>query len=140
FERDFTDCEIGVIQCKTNWNDNAQIPMLWDMIYSSSGFSRHSITVGTSQYSINHTKKFTYSFVTVPTVDRRKINSDSTCVKRVQNLSGGNYWGHPSISSVANSLKDIFGKNFSSASSVSIGTRLTAELSKLSSTYSYFNL
>lgn len=28
----FTEIEIHIIQCKTNWNDNAQIPMLWDMI------------------------------------------------------------------------------------------------------------
>ncbi len=139
-ERDFSDCEIGVIQCKTNWNDNAQIPMLWDMIYSSSGFRRHSISVGTSTFSINHVKNFTYSFVTVPTVERNKITSSSTAVKRVQNLSGGNYWGYPSKPSVANSLKDIFGRNFSAASSISLSQRLTSELPKLSSKYPYFNL
>ncbi|WP_416147922.1 hypothetical protein ACM26V_16955 [Salipaludibacillus sp. HK11] len=140
FERDFSDCEIGVIQCKTNWNDNAQIPMLWDMIYASRGFRRHSISVGTSTFSIDDLDKFTYSFVTVPTVDRSGINSNSTCVKRVQNLSGGNYWGHASIPSVANSLKDIFGRNFSSASSESLIRRLNSELEKLSGDYSYFNL
>lgn len=138
--RDFSDCEIGVIQCKTNWNDNAQIPMLWDMIYSSRGFIRSSISVGTSTFSINHIKKFTYSFVTVPTVEKSRFTSESTAVKRVQNLSGGNYWGYPSKSSVAHSLKDIFGKNFSAASSVSLTGRLTSELPKLSTTYSYFNL
>ena len=37
--RDFDSFEIGVIQCKTNWNDNAQIPMLWDMIYSNTTVS-----------------------------------------------------------------------------------------------------
>lgn len=139
-ERDFSDCEIGIIQCKTNWNDNAQIPMLWDMIYASRGFMRHSISVGTSAFSINHIRKFTYSFVTVPTVKRNRIKSDSTAVKRVQNLSGGNYWGYPSKPSVANSLKDIFGKNFSNASSVSLISRLTSELPKINTTYSYFNL
>lgn len=140
FERDFSDCEIGVIQCKTNWNDNAQIPMLWDMIYSSSGFRRHSISVGTSSFSINHVRNFTYSFVTVPTVDRTRITPSSTAAKRVQNLSGGNYWGYPSEVSVAHSLKDIFGKNFPNASPIGLIPRLTAELRDINSTYSYFNL
>lgn len=138
--RDFNDSEIGVIQCKTNWNDNAQIPMLWDMIYSSRGFSRHSITVGNSSYSINHIKKFSYSFVTVPTVDMSKINHTSTCVRRVQNLSGGNYWGYPSRAAVANSVKDMFGRNFSSASTISLTTRLNRELPSLRTTYLYFNI
>ncbi|MGN7375282.1 hypothetical protein ACTHPZ_14100 [Bacillus halotolerans] len=138
-ERDFSSCEVGVIQCKTNWNDNAQIPMLWDMIYSSRGFMRHSITVGTSAYSINDLKKFTYSFVTVPTVQLSKIKPSSTCVKRVQNLSGGNYWGHSSMPSVANSVKDIFGKNFSSSTNGML-RRLNSELQFVSSTYSYFKL
>lgn len=140
--RDFSDCEIGVIQCKTNWNDNAQIPMLWDMIYASRGFMRHSISVGTSTFSINHVQRFTYSFVTVPTVNRDKFKPDSVPVKRVQYLSGGNYWGYPTIPSVANSLKDIFGRNFPSASSTSFTGRLTSELPHIGSglKYSYFNL
>ena len=44
------------LQCKTNWNDNAQVPMLWDIIYSSNeklnnisvginGVSPHSLTL-----------------------------------------------------------------------------------------------
>jgi len=139
-ERDFSDCEIGVIQCKTNWNDNSQIPMLWDMIYSSNGFNRHSITVGTSTYSITDVRKFTYSFVTVPTVKVSGIKLTNTRVKRVQNLSGGNYWGLPSKASVAHSIKDIFGRNFSSSSSIGLVRRLNDELPKINTTYSYFNL
>lgn len=139
-ERDFSSCEVGVIQCKTNWNDNSQIPMLWDMIYSSNGFSRHSISIGTSAYSIKDLKKFTYSFVTVPTVDVNQIKQDNTRVKRVQNLSGGNYWGLPSKASIAYSIKEIFGKNFSNSSSTSLMSRLNTELSKLSTVYNYFRL
>jgi hypothetical protein len=30
--------DVAIVQCKTNWNDNAQIPMLWDLIYNSSSF------------------------------------------------------------------------------------------------------
>lgn len=139
-ERDFSDCEIGVIQCKTNWKDNAQIPMLWDMIYFSSGFRRHSISVGTSSFSINHVKDFTYSFVTVPSGNRNELKPSSTAVKRVQNLSGGNYWGYPSEASVAHSLKDIFGRNFSNASPIGLIPRLNSELLNINSTYSYFDL
>ena len=29
----FSDIRVSIIQCKTNWNDNAQIPLLGDMIY-----------------------------------------------------------------------------------------------------------
>lgn len=137
---DFSDCEVGVIQCKTNWNDNAQIPMLWDMIYSSSGFIRDTISVGTSAFSINYLNKFTYSFVTVPTVNRENFKIDSTAVQRVRNLSGGNYWGHPSEPSIAHSIKDMFGRNFSSASSDGLIIRLRSELQHLDTRYSYFNL
>ena len=44
--RDFDEYEIGIIECKTNWKDNAQIPMLWDVIYSANGWEGRNITVG----------------------------------------------------------------------------------------------
>lgn len=37
-DRDANSIDINVIQCKTNWNDNAQIPMLWDMVYNAQSF------------------------------------------------------------------------------------------------------
>jgi len=52
-QRDFNQYEIGIIQCKTNWNDNAQIPMLWDMIYSANGFRGRNITIGKDGYNIH---------------------------------------------------------------------------------------
>ena len=110
--RDFDNLEIGVIQCKTNWNDNAQIPMLWDMIYSANGFSGRNITIGREGFNIHDTLKFTYSFVTVPSNIRANYNSNSVAVKRVTNLSGGNYWGKKTEQNVARSLKEIFTNNF----------------------------
>lgn len=107
----FTDTELTVIQCKTNWNDNAQIPMLWDLIYSSEGFTTDT-TVGSGGYSHKKLKKFSYAFVTVPTVDPDKIKQTSTCVQRVLHLSGGNYWGRPSKSGVAMNIFDIMNRNF----------------------------
>jgi hypothetical protein len=139
-DRDFEKIEIGIIQCKTNWNDTAQIPMLWDMIYSSLGF-KHLISVGRSGYSIKDISKFTYSFVTVPTNDKKsKFEMDSTHVRRVANLTGGNYWGKPTKPSVANSIKEIFNKNFSTSSTKGFFSRLNSALSKLHTTYSYFDI
>lgn len=137
--RDFSDIEIHIIQCKTNWNDNAQIPMLWDMIYSANAF-RNNITVGKNGYSIHDAKGFSYSFVTVPTVDTSKIKATSTCVKRVYNLSGGNYWGLPSQSNVASSIKEMLGRNLNSGATSNHLTTLASEIPKLNTDYSYFKL
>ena len=137
--RDFSKLEIHIIQCKTNWNDNAQIPMLWDMLYSANTF-RKDIKIGKEGYSIHNTKKFTYSFVTVPTVKLEKINSNSTCVQRVRNLSGGNFWGLPSKSNVASSIKELLDKNLKSGYSKSHLETLHKELKYLSTRYDYFNL
>ncbi|MBQ5704790.1 MAG: hypothetical protein IIV49_06845, partial [Alistipes sp.] len=90
----FRNFEVGIIQCKTNWNDNAQIPMLWDLIYSAGGFGGRQISVGRNNYSIQMLGSgFTYSFVTVPSVRLDSFSPTSLSVKRVYNLSGGNYWG-----------------------------------------------
>ena len=113
-EQNFTDTELGIIQCKTNWNDNAQIPMLWDLIYASNGFSSNA-KVGTNGFSHNKLKKFTYSFVTVPTVKPEKFKPTSTAVMRVKNLSGGNYWGRPSELGIASNLFSIIQNNFANS-------------------------
>lgn len=139
-DRDFNHYEVAIMQCKTNWNDNAQIPMLWDMIYSAQGFG-HQISVGRSGYSIGRLHKFTYSFITVPTVSREKINPRSTQVKRVANLSGGNYWGYPSQSHVANSVKEIINRNFATGTNNDILTlTLPIVLTNLNTTFNYFRL
>lgn len=104
--------EIGVhvIQCKTNWNDNAQIPMLWDMLYSTNGFKRKGIEIGANGLDTDSLNTFTYSFVTVPT-QKKEIKAASTPVNRVTRLSGGNYWGKPSQSGVALALDEFFKRN-----------------------------
>lgn len=138
-KRDFSDLEVNIIQCKTNWNDNAQIPMLWDMIYSAKAF-KTSISIGRNGFSINTIKKFYYSFVTVPSNKLTSFKSTSTCVKRVENLSGGNYWGCPTLNNVAASIKEILTRNLSSGASSNHLSTLGIELPKLSSDYKYFNL
>jgi len=131
------DYEVGVIQCKTNWNDNAQIPMLWDLIYASNGF-RNGVSVGTSAFSIRNLQHFSYSFVTVPT-SRGPFTSNSTSVKRVSNLSGGNFWGGASQSNVAHSIKEMCSMNFSSGAP-NIRQSIALAIPLLNSTYSYFRI
>jgi hypothetical protein len=97
------------IQCKTNWNDNAQIPMLWNMLYTqarkgamiSNGFS-----IGGSAYSLRGLGYFAYAFATVPTNNFEEYKSSDLCVLRAQTMSGGNYWGRPTRNGVARSLKE----------------------------------
>lgn len=139
-EKHFPEYEVGVIQCKTNWNDNAQVPMLWDMVYHAKGFGTQKISVGRNGYSTNGLKKFTYSFVTVPSSKKDIRGPRCTPVNRVCSLSGGNYWGMPSESGVASSLKEIFQKNFSDSAKHSLRKDLSDELPKLKSEYSYFDL
>lgn len=114
-EKHFDAFEIGIIQCKTNWNDNAQIPMLWNMIYETRNFRNTSINVGRNNYSIHELVRFTYSFLTVPSNGTGGFKQNSTAVNRVRTLSGGNYWGHETKSGIASSIKEIFNANFRSA-------------------------
>ena len=142
--RDFDEIEIHIIQCKTNWNDNAQIPMLWDAIYSANNF-RNGISVGTDGYSIHGTKRFTYSFATVPSnklfkEGRTQYKINSTAVLRVTNLSGGNYWGLPSESGVASSIKELLERNLSTGHSKRLLTTIKDFIPELATTYNYFDL
>lgn len=109
--KQFYSFQIGVIQCKTNWNDNAQALMLWDLIYKSKEKSLDGITVGSSLYSIQNIP-FTYSFVTVPSNKLSTYKSTSICVARVTHLSGGNFWGYESSNGIALGLSKIFARNY----------------------------
>ena len=137
--RDFNEMEIHVIQCKTNWNDNSQIPMLWDMIYSATNF-RNNVTIGRNGYSIANVAQFSYSFVTVPTSRITSITQNSTCVKRVSNISGGNYWGRPTQNSVASSIKEMLQRNLSHSHAQNFLTTLQTELQRLDTNYAFFGL
>lgn len=137
--RDFNDIEIHIIQCKTNWNDNAQVPMLWDAVYSATNF-RSGVSVGLNGHSITDVKRFTYSFVTVPTVKLEKIKENSLCVLRVRYLSGGNYWGLPTKIGVANSIKEMLNRNLKTGHQNSHISTIKTEIQTLASNYKYFRL
>lgn len=137
--RDFAQLEIHIIQCKTNWNDNAQIPMLWDMVYSANEF-RANITIGQNGYSIHGADRFTYSFVTVPTSRMDNVSSSSTHVRRVAQISGGNYWGKPTVNGVSSSVKEMLNRNLLAGHRSSHMITLGAELPRLNTDYSYFGI
>lgn len=136
----FTRFEVGIIQCKTNWNDNAQIPMLWDMIYTAGRFRGRQISVGINNYSIQHLGVFTYAFATVPTNQLGLYKVDSLCVGRVKNLSGGNYWGYPTRNGVARNIKEIFQNYADGYNNGNIRLTLQTALEQLNGDYSYFQL
>jgi hypothetical protein len=106
--------ELGVVQCKTSWADNAQVPMLWDMVYRASFGSGTNVHIGKYGTTIDHLKRFSYSFVTVPT-QKSLFKPNLMPVKRVSSLSGGNYWGMPTSPGVAYSVSEIFTRNFVTA-------------------------
>ena len=138
----FSDFSIGIIQCKTNWNDNAQVPMLWDMIYSAGGFRGRNITIGRNSFSIQQCAMFTYAIITVPSNVRTTYKSNSVAVKRVTNLSGGNYWGKESKENVARSIKEIFANNYLPGYNRSILEDIRADLPefKPGGRFDYFKL
>ena len=137
----FENFEIGIIQCKTNWNDNAQIPMLWDMIYSAGGFRGRNISVGRNNFSIQQLGDgFTYSFVTVPSVRLEHFKDSSLAVKRVHNLSGGNYWGLESKDGVARCVKEIFNNYRNGYEQSDIRRTLSVAIPLLQSELKYFKI
>tara|TARA_Y100001936_G_scaffold166440_1_gene162679 strand:+ start:1008 stop:1913 length:906 start_codon:yes stop_codon:yes gene_type:complete len=138
-QTNFNDIRLGIIQCKTNWNENAQIPMLWDMIYNVRQFRSQNISVGTNGFSIQDLAEFTYSFVTVPSqnIDYRP---NTTPVNRVSNLTGGNFWGQPTVNNVALSLREIFNRNFSAGQYQGLRQDLGNEIQNLTTNYTYFNI
>lgn len=85
--------------------------------------------------------KFTYSFVTVPTIKRDQFKDTNVRVKRVEKLSGGNYWGYPFRKGIAKNIHGIFSKNFKEAFSPSSQIEVLDEnIPFLKTKYNYFNL
>jgi hypothetical protein len=132
-ERETNECSVAIIQCKTNWNDNAQIPMLWDLISRSLPF----VQVSSAQLGKNgktprsfKNESIKYAFMTVPTNTRSKHQPGKVAVTRVLGLSGGNYWGHPSAEGVAAGFSEFLGRNFSLYFDGSIQNHLDRELAQ----------
>ena len=114
------------IQCKTNWNDSLQTPMLWNLLYASARalssnissaslpiLGANSITFGENGNYIKDLGGFAYGFVTVPTNNVESYSSDSTPVARARSFSAGHYWGKPSKAHISKSVKEFFNNNTS---------------------------
>ena len=134
------ETEVCVIQCKTNWNENAQIPMLWDMIYSAEKFVDDRVSVGSGAFGVTSLKSFRYAYATLPTNKIENFKEKSVATLRVRNLSGGNYWGLPSKNGVALELGQIFQRNFKGAIGQGWHANLADIASNLTDKYSYFRL
>ncbi len=132
----FKDHEVCIIQCRTGWGDGAQVPMLWDMIYNVRDFRDTNIRIGAGGFSITQLEKFSYAFVTVPVDDIRYYTADKINVRRVGILTGGNYWGHPTRSGVARSIKEIFNTNFSGGCNRGLREDLNNALDVMDTKYS----
>ncbi len=142
----FNSFELGVISCKTPWNDFSVIPQHWDLVYSlaidnNDALKSKGIKIGIKGKHITDFKKFFYAFVTLPSQDPKKIKAKGMPVVRLRQLSGGNYWCLPNKSNYAKSIKEIF-QNFSSVT----GNRnehlikIQEIIPKLSNEYSYFKM
>ena len=118
------------LQCKTNWNDNAQIPMLWDLIYSVNSFKLTSVNLGIKGVSPNSFNSFKYAFSTVPTVKLEKFKTNSLAVLRVRNISGGNYWGHASKRGIASCINELPNNHFSSRFKGGMVNHLNSSIAK----------
>lgn len=116
------------IQCKTNWNDSIQTPMLWNLLYASARalssssssssavlplLGANTITFGENGNYIKDLGGYGYGFVTVPTNERgvSAYTSESTPVVRARSFTAGHYWGKPSKPNVCKSLKEFFNGN-----------------------------
>ena len=106
-----SELDVTVLQLKTSWSEFAQIPMLWDLLYRhSADSSLTDVRIGVGGHAPHHFNTFNYSFATVPT-QKGEVKPNSVRVKRVANLSGGNYWGHSTKSGVALSLAEFPSNN-----------------------------
>lgn len=128
-QKNFHSISLHNIQCKTNWNDNAQIPMLWDMIYQFRGVKNKNVSIGRDGFSLSDFKAFSYSFVTMPS-QKAEIKSGSMPVQRVESLSGGNYWGKPSQAGVALSISEMFRRVFDEAFDGHVHGHISAMIEK----------
>ncbi len=113
-KNEINDLNLNVLQAKTTWGEQAQVPMLWDMIYNSQS-TNNNVQVGIGGVSPQSFNKFSYSFMTLPSrSDLSHFKSDSVNTKRVAGLTGGNFWGYPSVEGVCQNINEYFMRNFPS--------------------------
>ncbi len=123
FAGNFGQCGMINIQCKTTWNDNAQVPMLWNMIFQQARMGQTptgGFLVGRRGFHLSNLGYFAYAFASVPTVTDGAdgIKPGSMPVLRVAALSGGAFWGNPTRAAVCRSLSEFFGHQYAAHSAI----------------------
>lgn len=135
------ELEMTVIQCKTNWNDNAQVPMLWGLIYDGAAMGNKVVPylqVGNKGINPGNVSRFSYAFATVPSNDPLEIKPTSLSVLRVNYLSGGNYWGIPEKPGVADNIANLLPRNFTSSFPGGLSQSLRRRLNEQKDEFQYF--
>jgi hypothetical protein len=139
-EQRFRALYVAVFQTKTNWNDNAQIPMMWDMLYLQGSNPAGSISVGQNGRHLTR-EQFKYAFVTVPTNNIARISPTSLHVQRVAHLTGGTYWGYPDRAGVALSLRSVLLRTRMGLNGGrDIRRSLEPAIAEITGRYSYFRI
>jgi len=112
-EEEIKDVDLTIIQTKTNWNENSQIPMLWNLIYNVDKFRVPNIAIGINGFSPLSVNQMTYAFVTMPSQkDLNQFKSSSMTVKRVKSVSGGNFWCSSEKDDVVSAIHQFPTRNF----------------------------
>ncbi len=111
------------LQCKTNWNDSIQTPMLWNLMYSAARqatgagaasmnvLGAASITFGSDGHYLQGLGGFRHTFVTVPSNDLAGFTPTSSPVLRGKAFSGGCFWGYPTTPNACRSIAEFFNVN-----------------------------
>ena len=114
--KDFERTGVTVIQTKTHWNDSAQTPMLWNIIYRQARLGRiveNGFGIGSGLWSVQNLGDFAYAFATVPSNSAGlKYSPDQVPVLRVKGMTGGAYWGRETKKGVCWSMGEFFIKQF----------------------------
>lgn len=122
-EAHYGDLAVTIIQCKTNWNDNAQVPMLWNLLFKQARrgvIPENGYTFGRNNYNLRNLRHLFYAFVTVPTSSGGPdgFTPQKLPALRVQGLTGGAYWGFPSRQGICRSIKEFFNHQYGIAGGV----------------------
>ena len=132
----YSELGVHVIQCKTNWNDIIQTPMLWSVVYYLSRDNVNlpissNINFGSGLFTLPRLKEFSYSFVSVPTQNNGEYETDpikkarleanfedkfsetNLPVKRAKLIRGGYYWGLPKHGTI-HPISELLNRNLHS--------------------------
>ena len=118
-DANFSEIKAVNIQCKTNWNDTVQTPLLWNILYAaavasgahSNALGASTITFGANGRYLPNLSGFRYGFVTVPSNDPEGFSPQTSPVVRGRAFTGGCYWGRETIPHVCRNIMELFNVN-----------------------------